>query len=423
MNRTTRVHGGDSTAPTHAPIPSTNSVTLSWLIIGGGIHGVHLATRLIGEAGVPVECVRILDPGERLLVRWRACTTVTGMKHLRSPSVHHLGVETSSLSRFSGQRRNRKPGLFAYPYDRPALALFDAHCDRLIADHALDSIHVRGRAIECRFDSDTVVTKTSTGQTLRAKKVVLALGATDQLEWPSWARIDDPRVAHIFDAGFAYPSVPTDKPIAVVGGGISAAQVALRLHADGHKVHLVSRHELREHQFDSAPGWQGPKFMARFNRETSVKQRRQLIATARNKGSLPPDVRATLRREIKAGNIVWHNAEVNALDVDDRKLTLSISGNEQLNVDRILLATGFTSQRPGGAMLDAFIQSESLPCAPCGYPIVDTALRWHPNVYVTGPLAELELGPVARNIAGARRAGDRLVASLRDQVVHDEHHG
>jgi len=51
----------------------------------------------------------------------------------------------------------------------------------------------------------------------------------------------------------------------------------------------------------------------------------------------------------------------------------------------------------------------SLPCASCGYPIVDTALRWHPHVHVSGPLAELELGPASRNIAGARMAADRLV--------------
>ncbi len=25
---------------------------LDWLIIGGGIHGVHIAARLLGEAGV-----------------------------------------------------------------------------------------------------------------------------------------------------------------------------------------------------------------------------------------------------------------------------------------------------------------------------------------------------------------------------------
>ena len=69
-------------------------------------------------------------------------------------------------------------------------------------------------------------------------------------------------------------------------------------------------------------------------------------------------------------------------------------------------------------MLDRFIQSASLPCASCGYPIVDEWLRWKAGIYVSGPLAELELGPASRNIAGARRAGDRLVKVLQTQLAH-----
>ena len=79
----------------------------------------------------------------------------------------------------------------------------------------------------------------------------------------------------------------------------------------------------------------------------------------------------------------------------------------------MLLATGFASQRPGGALVDELVSSAALPCAACGYPIVDTKLQWHPHLYVSGPLAELELGPSSRNISGARRAADRLVAALR----------
>ena len=33
--------------------------TLDWLIIGGGIHGVHIAARLLGESGVAPDRLRI----------------------------------------------------------------------------------------------------------------------------------------------------------------------------------------------------------------------------------------------------------------------------------------------------------------------------------------------------------------------------
>jgi hypothetical protein len=56
-------------------------------------------------------------------------------------------------------------------------------------------------------------------------------------------------------------------------------------------------------------------------------------------------------------------------------------------------------------------RSSGLPCAGCGYPLVSPRLEWASGLFVTGPLAELELGPTARNIAGARAAGERLLAA------------
>ena len=67
-------------------------------------------------------------------------------------------------------------------------------------------------------------------------------------------------------------------------------------------------------------------------------------------------------------------------------------------------------------MIDALIEEAGLEVSACGYPLTDRWVRWHPRVRVMGPLAELELGPSARNISGARRAAERIVTSL----VHDE---
>jgi hypothetical protein len=35
-------------------------------------------------------------------------------------------------------------------------------------------------------------------------------------------------------------------------------------------------------------------------------------------------------------------------------------------------------------------------------------LQWGPGLFVMGPLAELELGPTARNITGARAGAARI---------------
>lgn len=387
-------------------------MNLDWLIIGGGIHGVHIAARLLGEAGIAPDRLCIVDPGSRLLARWHTCTKTTGMTHLRSPSVHHLDLNPWSLQRFAGKRKNRRAGLFAPPYDRPALRLFDAHCDQVIETYGLAALHIQARATRCSVDCDGVHVRLSTGGEIVARQVALAIGAGEQPEWPDWAPRRHERVHHIFAAGFdGWPR--SEETIVVVGGGISAGQVALRLSEEGHQVHLVSRHALRKHQFDSDPGWLGPKFMASFSRERDVDRRRALITKARHQGSVAPDIQRALRGAISRGALLWHEGEVEKLDEHGTALTMHLTTGTMVQPQRVLLATGFSSHRPGGALIDQLVESGSLPCARCGYPIVDSALRWHPRVHVSGPLAELELGPASRNIAGARRAGDRLVEAAR----------
>ncbi len=387
---------------------------LDVLIIGGGIHGVHIAARLIGEAGFSPERLRIVDPADRLLDRWRTCTATTAMTHLRSPSVHNLDLNPWALQRFAGKRKKRKQNLFAAPFDRPALGLFNAHCDRVIDKFGLAELHIQARATACSIECEHVGVELSNGQQLTATNVVLAVGSSEHPEWPAWAPREDERIHHVFDPGF--DGWPTSKEtIAVIGGGISAAQVALRLLKEGHDVHLVSRHALRKQQFDSEPGWLGPKFMAGFLQEPDFDRRRAMIVKARHIGSIPPDIKRTLHRVIHEGLISWHEGQVSKLDTSGGKVSTELRSGITIETDRALLATGFAQMRPGGALVDQLVASESLCCAQCGYPVVDESLRWHSRIFVSGPLAELELGPAARNIAGARRAANRLVDALHSK--------
>jgi hypothetical protein len=390
-------------------------MNLDWLIIGGGLHGVHIAARLLGEGQIRRDRLRIMDPGQALLERWRSCTQVTGMTHLRSASVHHLDLDAWSLQRFAGKRKHRAPGLFAHPYQRPALELFNAHCDQVIDTFDLEALHLRDRALSCDLACDGATVQTLSGRTLRAQQLVLALGNSDQPSWPSWAPPGTCGVHHIFAPGFKGWPPPGAEPVAVLGAGISACQVALRLARHGHPVHLISRHALRQHQFDSDTGWLGPKYMVKFGREPDPDRRRAIISRARHRGSVPPDTRVEVRKAMDRGQITWHQSSVQALEVTEAGLRLELASGQQVSAERLLLATGFEGRRPGGQLVDSLIASANLPCARCGYPIVDPALRWHPRVYVSGPLAELELGPVSRNTAGARRAGDRLMDALRQQ--------
>ncbi|MGM0904511.1 MAG: hypothetical protein ACQEXB_25865 [Bacillota bacterium] len=87
-------------------------------------------------------------------------------------------------------------------------------------------------------------------------------------------------------------------------------------------------------------------------------------------------------------------------------------GNEEVKVHNLVLATGFLPSLPGKNWLNKLMQDLHLSCAKCGYPIIDQSLQWYPHLYVSGPLAELEVGPIARNISGARHAAERIVNNL-----------
>jgi cation diffusion facilitator CzcD-associated flavoprotein CzcO len=388
-------------------------MSLEWIIIGGGIHGVHLAARLIGEAGVDASRLLIIDPEPELLARWRTCTRTTGMTHLRSPSVHNLDMDPWSLKFFAEKHGVDGPACFAPPYDRPALNFFNAHCDEVITRFGLADRHLQGRVLQCAIECDGVRVSLSDGQEIKAAQVILAMGAGDQPRWPEWASSTSPYIHHIFEQGFdAWPTSP--QSVAVVGGGISAGQVALRLIKEGHHVHMISPHGLRAHQFDSEPGWVGPKFMTGFARESNMSRRREIVTSARHSGSMSPDIFRAIQRARARDMLCWHECVIDrAARMPSGLMALHAHAHKVCEVNQVLLATGFCSTRPGGKLVDDLIKSASLPCAACGYPLVDASLRWHPRVYVSGPLADLELGPAARNITGARRAGDRVVQAVR----------
>lgn len=79
---------------------------------------------------------------------------------------------------------------------------------------------------------------------------------------------------------------------------------------------------------------------------------------------------------------------------------------------RVFLATGFVQTLPEKQWLTPLIHEHKLHCSEYGCPIVSHSLQWGPNLYVTGALAELEVGPIARNISGARQAAQLIVNSL-----------
>lgn len=384
---------------------------LEWLIIGGGIHGTHLSLHLTRARGVPHDRLRVLDPHPEACARWEACCRNSGMGFLRSPVVHHIDILPHSLMSFCDSREGKHLAKFIPPFDRPAMKLFNAHTRHVVRKHRLDELRVQGRAVGIAAIEGGIRVETESGG-IEARKVLLALSAGEMPLWPDWGRAVKAAGApihHVFDADFDRENVPSGESVAVIGGGITGGQLALALAAKAPgQVTLLTPHVPRVRRFDASPGWMGPLLIDGFRREPDLAKRRGMIRTARYKGTMPAEVRGQLRRATELGKLAVRVATVCDASFAGGKIELRCEGGEALCADRVVFATGFETRRPGGQWLDWAITEMGLPVSPCGYPVVDPSLRWAPGLYVTGALAELEVGPAARNIVGARLAAERF---------------
>jgi pyruvate/2-oxoglutarate dehydrogenase complex dihydrolipoamide dehydrogenase (E3) component len=391
---------------------------LDWLIVGGGIHGTHLSFYLTQRLGVPMASVRVLDPHPHPLAQWQRVTANVGMRFLRSPHVHSLHDDPYALVTYARIHCANPRAEFIPTYNRPTLALFNAHSAWLIARHKLDTLRLQGRAQGLIHAGDGWQMQTEHGQ-LSARNVLLAFGLTEQPYYPTWAQVHDttthgaqnlvalPNIRHIFAEDYTPHSIGAGQRVAVVGGGITAAQAALTLAERGARVWLVTRHGPRVHDFDSDTCWVVPQCLERFHALSNYGQRRQMLREVRHRGSMPHDVFTVLQSATDNGFVRVVLDEVSTAEIYAGGVRLHLRA-DTLEVDQVVLATGLDARRPGGAWLDAAIATHGLATAACGYPIVDQRLRWADGLYVSGALAELEVGPTARNIIGARLAAYRI---------------
>ncbi len=385
---------------------------LDILIIGGGIHGTHLAHRLIQQTPVTQDDIRILDPHEELLHVWRRCTSNCGMKYLRSSSVHHLDTHAFSLRRYAALEENRKDTNYIHPKNRPSLELFDSHCRMVVDNYQLENLHIQNRAIELQNRGNYLSVVTSE-EKINARFVLLAIGMAEQPLWPSWAirlkKIGVP-VNHVFDPGFCLDSFNADESVAVIGSGISGGHIALKISEKLKKaVLLISRKEVWVSPFDFAPGWIGPRYTEGFYRQP-IDQRRQQIVAARAKGSVPQDVKDALDKAAAANQLTQVTDEIIDAKCDNGS-PLLIGRHGRYDCQSVILATGYKERRPGGGFIDQAITEFNLKTAACGFPVITPSLQWHDRIFVSGPLSELQIGPVARNIAGARHSG-RIIENV-----------
>jgi thioredoxin reductase len=384
-----------------------------WIIIGGGIHGTYLANLLVNRLGVEGDDLRVIDPHDTFLATWSRNTANCGMHYLRSPATHNIDLHILSLYRYARTPAGKPFQDYIPPYNRPSLELFRRHCEHVIRINRLNALRLKGRVHALRDNRSSILVDTTAGK-LKSRNVLLAIGLGEQPEWPEWARslrLQGADVRHLFSPDFDRRALKPVERTAVIGGGVTAVQVALKL-AEEQQGHIVvlSGHRLRAQSYDFNPCWIGPKCLTDYYK-LNYRQRREIIDRERIPGTIPPEVLDSFKAALKNGNPGFQRERViDAAGTADGILLRTEAGSHRF--DRVILATGFEAKPPGSPLTEQVMAEFNLSCNPCGYPIVGRDLRWGEHIFVTGPLAELQLGPCARNIVGARNAGRFLTAVL-----------
>jgi len=388
---------------------------IEWLIIGGGIHGTYLSNLLTAETGLTRDDIRVLDPHDRPLELWHRYARSCGMRYLRSPATHNIDIHILSLYRFAKSTVSGG-GHFIPPYNRPSRRLFARHCESVIQQRGLSRMRIQGRARALVRTAGGIGVDTDT-ERIQSKRALLCIGPTETPCWPEWAhraRGDGVPIEHVFDREFCLATAARINRTVVIGGGLTAVQIALTLIRTGSpSVTILSPHGLRRSNFDFDPCWIGPKCMTGFL-SADLKHRRNLIDDARMPGTLPMEVHGEVTTALNKGHIRFRQADVRGLRRTNGALCLDLE-HGHIEANRVILATGFDPGRPAGALMDQTSREFSLRTDDGGFPVVDDHLRWGNGIFVSGPLAELRIGPCARNIVGARNAGRLLLEYLKNR--------
>ncbi|MCU4753140.1 lysine N(6)-hydroxylase/L-ornithine N(5)-oxygenase family protein [Halobacteria archaeon AArc-curdl1] len=390
-------------------------------IVGGGIHGVHLAVRLLEADMVDLQSLAIIDPTGLLEAFRRKCEQC-GMAELRSPYVHHVDTDPFSLRDFA-RARGREDELVPSTVgaERPTTSLFFDHAGWVCDRYDLESALVNARVTAVDPGSQSVEIETTVGRYC-TEYCLLATGHGGSFTFPAWATdlLSTEAVTHVWDTGFAPESIGQEATVGIVGGSITAAQLATTLAQPGREVVLFARSPFRVEALEASTDWMHFTGVGKKLQEhpPASRVREELVAKARYDGTMPPYVFRRLKRALERQSIELERSDISVATEAGGTVVVTCQDGSAFCLDKLICATGFGSPYES----DLFQQHRQESTLQTGYrgapALEDETLRWlHQDgtpsrISVSGVGAQQVLGPFARNVIGARRAGELIVDSL-----------
>lgn len=375
--------------------------------------------------------VCVVDP-EPWLTTWHRRFKALEIKWLRSPAGAHPDIfDKSSLLAFAvnagrnhdlldsgalnAQLRSLPEGGSGL-WNLPSNQLFEHFCHDLAS--RLPHTFVLGKVASVQGDDGNFSVSLANGRQLKAKTVILAMGVPGPAAVPPvLADVPESLMVHSdWELGSRLKELETKKHVLVIGGGLTAVQVAQLALKKGCKVVLASRRPLTTRHFDVHEAWFDRRRANRHHHDLfqkPVDERVKHIRAARGGGSVPPLYMKEIREAEAEGSLVLKCCEVELSTVLANAVDVLVDGKVQ-RFDLIVNACG---HRPDCRQLP--LVHELLKDSPVdivsGFPTLSQDLQWgdFQQLFVIGALASLQVGPDAGNLMGLRRAA-QIVASALD---------
>lgn len=277
------------------------------------------------------------------------------------------------------------------------------------------------------------------GETVEARKVVLAVGVTHFEHLPESLR-DLPAEYVSHSARHTDPSLLKGRSVAVVGAGASALDLAALMHEAGVNVELVARAEqlkfhskavgkrtfwqkVRRPPSGLGPGWKSRFFANHPNLFHYLPEGLRLLAVRRVLG---PSGGVYIRDKV-LGVVPLHlGCRIDAARVENDKVVLDLvstkGDRKTMAFDRVVAATGYKVDVERLQLLSADLRSQIKTVE--GTPILSSSFESSvPDLYIVGLAAANSFGPVMRFAFGAafaaRTVGSAVAKrSAQQSVTH-----
>jgi len=300
---------------------------------------------------------------------------------------------------------------------------FQKHAVPDVDETYIDVIERKGQEYELRLVD---------GRVVKSQSVVMAPGlAYYVFRAPEFDHMPVELVSHTSDH-FTFEGF-SGKRVAVVGGGQSALETAALVHESGAHVDLITRSPIHWLSGDSlknrslinqikypkagiAPGWVNWGFEHlpyAFQRLSRDKKDRLL----RGRGRFGPAGAGWLKDRI-LGKVTVHELQhVQEIKEIDGEVELTLSSNETLRVDHVILGTGFVMDIKRLPMLHSSLLDNIETYQ--GAPILNKGFGTNiPGLYFIGFSSVSSFGPLFRFVVGTDAAARRVAGAVARQVAH-----